>query len=51
LLAAIVYQASALDPLILGGVALTMLLTGVLSIAGPVRRALGIDPAQLLREQ
>jgi predicted permease len=51
LLAAIVYQASAQDPLVLAAVALTMLLTGLLSIAGPVRRALNIDPAQLLREQ
>jgi len=26
-------------------------LTGVLSVAGPVRRALNLDPAVLLREQ
>jgi ABC-type antimicrobial peptide transport system permease subunit len=51
LLSAIVYQASAQDPLVLGSVALTMLLTGLLSIANPVRRALHIDPAHLLREQ
>jgi ABC-type antimicrobial peptide transport system permease subunit len=51
LLAAIVYQASAQDPLVLAAVALTMLFTGLLSIAGPVWRALNIDPAQLLREQ
>lgn len=51
LLSAIVYQASAQDPLVLGAVALTMLLTGLLSIANPVRRALHIDPALLLREQ
>lgn len=51
LLAAIVYQASAHDPLVLAAVALTMLLTGLLSVASPVRRALHIDPAQLLREQ
>ncbi|MBT9331163.1 ABC transporter permease [Paracidobacterium acidisoli] len=50
LLAAIVYQASAQDPLVLFTVALTMLLTGALSIAGPVQRALRIDPARLLRE-
>jgi len=30
---------------------LTMVLTGSLSVAGPVRRALRIDPAVLLREQ
>jgi ABC-type antimicrobial peptide transport system permease subunit len=51
LLAAIVYQASAQDPFVLVAVALTMLLTGCLSVAGPVRRALHIDPANVLREQ
>jgi predicted permease len=50
LLAAIVYQASAQDPVVLFAVALTMLLTGSLSVAAPVRRALRIDPARLLRE-
>ena len=51
LLSAIVYHASAQDPLVLAAVALTMLLTGALSVAGPVRRALHLDPATLLREQ
>ncbi len=51
LLSAIVYQASAQDPFVLGAVALTVLLTGSLSVAGPVRRALRIDPANVLREQ
>ena len=51
LLSAIVYHASAQDPLMLAAVALTMLLTGALSVTGPVRRALRIDPANLLREQ
>jgi ABC-type antimicrobial peptide transport system permease subunit len=51
LLSAIVYQASAQDPFVLGSVAITMLLAGLLSVAGPVRRALSIDPARLLREQ
>jgi ABC-type antimicrobial peptide transport system permease subunit len=51
LLAAIVYQASAQDPFVLVAVAFTMLLTGCLSVAGPVRRALHIDPANVLREQ
>jgi predicted permease len=50
-LSAIVYQASAQDPFVLSAVALTVLLTGSLSVAGPVRRALHIDPANLLREQ
>jgi len=51
LLSAIVYHASAQDPLMLAAVALTMLLTGAVSVTGPVRRALRIDPANLLREQ
>jgi predicted permease len=51
LLSAIVYQASAQDPFVLAAVALTMALTATLSVAGPVRRALHIDPANLLREQ
>jgi len=28
-----------------------MAVTGLLSVAGPVKRALHIDPAELLREQ
>jgi predicted permease len=51
LLSAIVYQASAQDPFVLASVAFTMVVTGSLSVAGPVRRALHIDPAKLLREQ
>jgi ABC-type antimicrobial peptide transport system permease subunit len=51
LLAAIVYQASAQDPLVLLAVACTMLLTGVLAIASPVQRVLNVDPARLLREE
>ena len=50
-LSAIVYQASAQDPLVLISVALTMVVTGSISVAGPVRRVLHIDPARLLREQ
>ena len=50
-LSAIVYQASAQDPLVLAAVVFTLLITGSLSVAGPVRRALHIDPANLLREQ
>jgi predicted permease len=51
LLSAIVYHASAQDPFVLAYVAFTMVLTGSLSVAGPVRRALHLDPANLLREQ
>jgi predicted permease len=51
LLSAIVYQATAQDPFVLAAVALTLLLTGAISVAGPVRRALHVDPANVLREQ
>ena len=51
LLAQIVYQASPRDPLILGGVMLTMALLGLLATWIPARRALAIDPAGLLREE
>jgi ABC-type antimicrobial peptide transport system permease subunit len=51
ILSAIVFQATAQDPFVLAAVAITILLTGVLSVAGPVRRALNVDPALLLREQ
>jgi predicted permease len=51
LLAAIVYQASARDPFVLAAVASTTLLTGLLSVAGPVRRVFHADPGTLLREQ
>jgi len=50
-LSAIVYHASAQDPFVLAAVAFTMVVTGSLSVAGPVSRALHIDPAKLLREQ
>ena len=51
LLSAIVFQASARDPFVLAAVVFTMLLTGLVSVAGPVRRVLHVDPATLLREQ
>jgi predicted permease len=50
-LSVVVFQAKAQDPLVLAGVAFTLLLSGLLSVAGPVRRALRIDPANVLREQ
>ena len=49
-LSAIVFQATARDPIVLTAVASTILLTGALSVAGPVRRALHVDPAHFLRE-
>jgi predicted permease len=51
LVSAIVYQASAQDPYVLLAVVLTLLVTGSLSVAGPVKRVLHADPANLLREQ
>jgi predicted permease len=51
ILSVIVYQASAQDPFVLAAVVFTLLLTGSISVAGPVRRVLYIDPANLLREQ
>jgi len=50
-LASIVFEATAQDPWVLTAVALTILLSGLLAVAGPVRRALHIDPANVLREQ
>ena len=51
LLAMIVYQATALDPLVLLGVLVTMSLVGVISASLPARRALTINPVKLLREE
>jgi predicted permease len=50
-LSAVVFQATAQDPFVLAAVAFTILFTGALSVTGPVRRALNVDPALLLREQ
>jgi len=47
----IVYQATPRDPIVLGGVLLTMLLVGLLASWIPARRALAIDPSILLREE
>ena len=50
-LASIVYQATPKDPLILGGVVLTMLFVGIVASLIPARRALAVDPMILLREE
>ena len=50
-LAAIVYQATPRDPLVLTGVALAMLLVGLLATWIPAQRALSINPLMLLREE
>jgi predicted permease len=50
-LSVIVFQATAQDPLVLTAVGITILLSALLAVAAPVRRALHIDPANVLREQ
>ena len=50
-LAHIVYDATSKDPLVLGGVVLTMLLLGLLATWIPARRALAVDPMILLRDE
>ncbi|HTU51646.1 MAG TPA: ABC transporter permease [Acidobacteriaceae bacterium] len=51
ILASIVYQATPNDPLVLIGVALTMLLIGVLATWIPARRVLHVDPTNVLRDE
>jgi len=51
LLSFIVYQATPKDPLVLCGVITTMLLLGLLASWIPARRALGVDPLVLLRDE
>jgi ABC-type antimicrobial peptide transport system permease subunit len=51
LLSFIVYQATPKDPMVLGGVTLTMLLLGMLAAWIPARRALAVDPLVLLRDE
>jgi predicted permease len=50
-LSSIVYQATPKDPVILGGVILTMLCVGVVAALIPARRALAVDPMILLRDE
>lgn len=50
-LAFIVYQATPKDPLVLGGVSITMLLLGLFAAFIPARRALAVDPLVLLRDE
>jgi predicted permease len=50
-LASIVYQASASDPLVILAVVLTMAGIGLLSAALPAHRALSAEPAALLRDE
>ena len=50
LLTAIVYHATARDPLVMAGVVLTMSLLGLAGTWLPGQRALSLDPVTLLRE-
>ena len=50
-LAYIVYQATPRDPMVLGGVLLTMLTVGLLAAWIPALRAIASDPLTLLREE
>ena len=50
-LAAIVYQATPRDPLVLTGVVLAMAFLGFLATWIPAQRALSLDPVTLLREE
>jgi ABC-type antimicrobial peptide transport system permease subunit len=51
LLGKIVYQADPLDPVVLGGAAVTMALLGIAASAIPALRALAVDPSRLMREE
>ena len=51
LLAQIVYEATPRDPVVMIGVVVTMALLGLLATWIPARRALQIDPNQLLHEE
>jgi len=50
-LAAIVYQATPRDPVVLGGVIVAMLVLGLFATWIPARRALSLNPLALLREE
>jgi predicted permease len=50
-LAFIVYQATPRDPLVLAGVVLAMALLGLVATWIPARRALSVNPLDLLREE
>jgi ABC-type antimicrobial peptide transport system permease subunit len=50
-LASLVYQATPRDPLVLAGALAAMVLVGIVATWVPARRALAVNPAQLLREE
>jgi predicted permease len=47
----IVYEATPRDPLVLGGVVLTMMVLGLIAAWIPAQRALAVDPMILLRQE
>jgi predicted permease len=47
----IVYQAAPNDPVVLGGVILTMLMLGLVAAWIPAQRALAVNPTTLMREE
>jgi predicted permease len=51
LLSYIVYQATPRDPVVLGGVVLSMVVIGLVAAWIPAQRALGADPLVLLRDE
>jgi ABC-type antimicrobial peptide transport system permease subunit len=51
LMASIVYQASPRDPLVLSAAVITMAAAGIAAGYRPARRALNIDPAEVLRQE
>jgi predicted permease len=51
LLSYIVYEATPKDPVVLGGVGLTMMVLGLVATWIPARRALAVDPLILLRDE
>jgi len=51
LLEHVVYQANPLDPVVVLGAVLTMVVLGIAASASPALRALAVDPAKLLREE
>ena len=51
ILAHVVEQAAPRDPIVLGGVAVTMIVAALLSSWGPARRAISVDPVKSLRSE